>query len=204
MSYLDAHIEQCPAYGWQGGPQFKTVIVPMASGRERRNADWANPRHVFSLPFRNIKRASYAKIKQMHLVCRGMLHSFKFKDKLDYQAKGEVFAQGDGVTTTFQLRKISQIGGVSYTRDTYVIYPGAVIRVGGTPTAVTIDADRGLITFASPPADGAVLSGDWEFGLWVRFNQDDLPFSIEAGNGVGDKFISGTVDLIEVPPPPLP
>lgn len=200
MSYLDAYLQPCPGYGWQGGPAFKTQIVEMVSGRERRNAMIAEARHQFQAPFVNITREAYRNIKQMHLVCRGMLHCFKFRDELDYQADDEIFAQGDGSETTFQLRKISQIDGVSYTRNTYVINSGAVIRVNGTPTAVTVDADRGLVTFGAPPADGAVLSGDWTFDVWVRFNQDYLPFSLDAANG-SERFANGTIDLIEVPPP---
>lgn len=200
MSYLDAYLQPCPGYGWQGGPAFKTQIVEMVSGRERRNAMIAEARHQFQAPFVNITREAYRNIKQMHLVCRGMLHCFKFRDELDYQADDEIFAQGDGSETTFQLRKISQIDGVSYTRNTYVINPGPVIRVNGTPTAVTVDADRGLVTFGAAPADGAVLSGDWTFDVWVRFNQDYLPFSLDAANG-SERFANGTIDLIEVPPP---
>ena len=200
MSYLDAYLQPCPVYGWQGGPAFKTQIVEMVSGRERRNAMIAEARHQFQAPFVNITREAYRNIKQMHLVCRGMLHCFKFRDELDYQADNEVFAQGDGSETTFQLRKISQIDGVSYTRNTYVINPGSVIRVNGTPTSVTVDEDRGLVTFGAPPAGGAVLSGDWTFDVWVRFNQDYLPFSLDAANG-SERFANGTIDLIEVPPP---
>lgn len=200
MSYINAYITKCPAYGWQGGPRFKTVIVTMANGRERRNADNAEARHVFSVPFRNIKRTDYANIKQMHLVCKGMLHAFRFRDALDFKADNEVFDTGNGVKTVFQLRKLSTVDGVSYTRNVYAIKT-AVVTVNGVATAVTIDYRRGTVTFAGAPANGAALRWTGEFDVWVRFNQDDLPFSIDASNGKGEKFISGSVDLIEVPPP---
>lgn len=203
MAYLDAYIKRCPAYGWQGGPTFKTRIVEMRNGRERRNAEWAQARHAFSAPFRNIQREEYANIKQMHLVCRGMLHSFKFRDQLDYEATNEVFAQGNGVAKVFQLRKISTIDGVSYTRETHVIRDGSTIRVNGAVAAHTVDQDRGLVTFAVAPINGALISGTWQFDVWVRFNQDDLPFSVDSGNASGQRFITGSIDLIEVPAPPL-
>lgn len=200
MSYLNAYIERCPAFGWQGGPSFKTRIVEMANGRERRNAEQAEARHTFSAPFRNIKRSAYSGIKQMHLVCLGRLHAFRFKDQLDYQAANEVFGAGTGAQTIFQLRKISTVDGVSYTRNVYAI-KDASVTVNGVVTAVTLDERRGTVTFAAAPAGGAVLRWTGEFDVWVRFNQDDLPFSIDNGNSAGEKFINGSVDLIEVPPP---
>lgn len=43
----------------------------------------------------------------MHLVCRGQLHTFRFRDELDYEADDELMAVGDGTSTTFQLSKWS-------------------------------------------------------------------------------------------------
>lgn len=196
MTYLRAEIEECPAYGWQGGPNFKTLIVSMASGRERRNAEWAQARHSYSTPFLNITKPQYRNIKQMHYVCRGMLHNFLFKDELDFEADEDFFGVGDGVQTEFQLGKISTIDGVSYERNVYYIMPGATVTVDGAAASPTIDPDRGTATFSPAPADGAVLRWSGEFRLWVRFNQDALPFSLDNINAV-----NGTVDLIEVPPP---
>jgi uncharacterized protein (TIGR02217 family) len=194
--YLDAFIEQCPGYGWQGGPEFKTRIVEMKNGRENRNADWAFARHRFSTRFNNILPEPYRNIKQMHMVARGRLRNFKFRDELDFEATNEVFGEGDGTTTTFQLRKISVIDGVSYIRNTYVVIGAVVATVNGTPASVTVDSDRGEVTFAVAPADGAVLRGTWMFGVWVRFDQDYLPFSLDDFQAV-----NGTIDLIEMPPP---
>lgn len=202
MSYLRAYIEKCPGFGWQGGPSFKTRIVSMANGRERRNAEQAYARHAYSAPFRNIRPADYANIKQMHLVCRGMLHAFKFKDLLDYQASSEVFGAGTGAQTVFQLRKISTIDGVSYTRNVYAIRSAAV-TVNGVASTPTIDMDRGTVTFAAAPAAAAVLRWTGEFDIWVRFNQDDLPFSIDNKSPKNGVLVNGSVDLIEVPPPEI-
>lgn len=204
MSYLDVSFQQCAGYGWQGGPAFNTQIVAMQSGRENRNAMIAKARHQFQAPFQNISREAYRSIKQMHLVCRGMLHCFKFRDELDYQADNEVFAVGNGTQTKFQIGKTSVIDGVSYQREVYVIDGPATFTANNSPISGTVDRDRGIVTFSSAPANGAVLRWSGEFMLWVRFNQDYLPFSIDNGNGQGAHFINGSVDLIEVPPPPPP
>lgn len=200
-SYLDAYLQPCPGYGWQGGPSFSTQIVTMANGRERRNANWANAHHQYQAPFQNITKEAYRQIKQMHLVCRGRLKCFKFRDELDYQAVNQQFGVGNGVATKFQLSTLSAIDGVTYERDTYVISSDLTptILVNGSPATHTIDADRGTVTFSVAPANASVLTGTWNFDVWVRFDQDALAFSIDNLNAV-----NGSVTLLEQPPPPLP
>lgn len=198
MSYIDTFIPACGGYGWQGGPEFKTVIVEMRNGWERRNAEIANARHSFNIPYNNISPEDYMGIKQLHLIARGRLHSFKFIDELDSEADNEVFATGNGVQTVFQLRKLSLIDGVSYSRNVYVPLPGITITNNGVAASPTIDYDRGLVTFAAAPGNGNALRWTGRFALWVRFNQDDLPFSID-----NLKVRSGQVSIIEDKPPPL-
>jgi uncharacterized protein (TIGR02217 family) len=193
--YLDAYLEPCPGYGWQGGDGFKTLITEMANGRERRNAEISQARHQYQAPYNNITKEAYRNIKTMHLVCRGMLRAFKFRDELDFEAENEVFGQGNGVRTEFQLLKQSIIDGVPYQRNVYAIETASV-RVNGTPTSVTIDYDRGLVVFSVAPANLSILTWTGTFAVWVRFNQDYLPFSIDSLNAV-----NGSVDLIEVQPP---
>lgn len=195
MAYLDAYLQPCPGFGWNGGPEFSTRIVEMASGRERRNADWSQARHRYTAPYLNISKEAYRLIKQMHMVCRGQLHCFRFRDELDYQADNEVFAVADGVRTEFPLRKVSTIDGISYERHVYAILD-ADITDNNSPVTPTVDMDRGTVTFVVAPTNGHILRWTGEFDIWVRFNQDYLPFSLDNPNAT-----NGTVDLIEVPPP---
>lgn len=204
MAYLRAQIEACEAFGWEGGPEFRTRIVEMQNKRERRNADWAEARHRFTLPFQNIDPERYSNIKQMHLVCRGMLHAFLYSDPLDNTADDQLFAVGDGTQATFQLSKLSVIDGVTYQRNVYALpdsTPDFEVTANDSPVvAYTLDRDRGLITFDSAPPNGALLRWSGPFLVWVRFNQDWLPFSID-NRGPGGFSHNGSVDLMEVPPP---
>lgn len=195
MAYLDAYIEECPAYGWQGGGEFKTIVEEMASGRENRNAEWAQVRHRYSMSFLNITKAAYRNIKQLHLVARGRLHCFKFRDQLDYEATNEIFGVGTGARTSWQLIKQSLIDGVSYQREVYVVEQ-IVVRVNGTPTTVTVDQDRGIVTFPVAPSNGAALTWTGTFAVWVRFDMDYMPFSLDNPDAT-----NGQVDLLEMPPP---
>lgn len=210
--YLRAYIPACEGYGWEGGPEFSTTIVQLRSGREQRNAAWAQPRHFYSLPFVNITQQQYAPIKQMHMNRRGRWGVFLYRDRLDDQAEDEIFAVAEPGQDTFQLGKWSIIDGVSYYRHVTALYApdggGAAVEadptitVDGTQTSTfTVDHDRGLIVFNTPMSGGEILRWTGEFSVWVRFDNDRLPFSIDNRSG-GDYVVNGQVDLLEMPPPP--
>jgi uncharacterized protein (TIGR02217 family) len=197
--YLDAYLAPCPGYGWEGGPEFNTRIVSLANGRERRNANWSQPRHKYAAPYLNISKDAYREIKRMFYVCQGMLNAFRFRDQLDYEAVDQQFGVGDGTTDTFQLVTVSVADGVPYGRNVTALAENPTVEIDGTPTALfTADLDRGLIVFNSPPGVGEVLTWSGIFDIWVRFNQDYLPFSLDNPNAT-----NGGVEVIEVPPPEL-
>ena len=217
--YVQAYIKTCEAYGWSGGPGFNTRIVPKLNGRERRNADWDQPQHSYEVPFQNITQPLYAPIKQMHLHRRGAWGVFLYRDRLDWQAEDELFAVAEAGQDEFQLAKTSVIDGVAYLRYVYALYvpdpassassyqeaadSDVAITVDGTPTsAYTLDRDRGTVLFDPPMAGGEVLRWSGTFSLWVRFQNDKLPFSIDNRSG-GQYVTNGSVQLLEMPPPEL-
>lgn len=212
--YRRAYISTCEAFGWDGGPGFHTNIVTLANKHENANADWDQPQHFFSLPFLNILPALYTPIKQMHMNCRGRHGKFLYRDRLDYTVSDEILAIAEPGQDTFQLGKWSVIDGVSYFRHIYALYapddsnPGEaveitpVITVDGDPTtAFATDYDRGELVFDAPMTGGEELRLTLSsFSLWVRFDNDRLPFSIDNKSG-GEFVVNGTVDLLEMPPP---
>lgn len=211
MSYLQRYIPACEAFGWNGGPEFKTRIRVTSNGRERRNADWAQARSRFSLPFQNIDAEDYAGLRQMFEVCRGALHAFLYRDPLGYVAEDQVFAIADG-RDTYQLTTLSTLDGVSYQHEVYALYtptddgdaiPSTIeVTVNGVVTSVVVDHERGLVAFSPAPAPGAVLAWSGAYSLWVRFVNDWLPFSIDNRRGQG-YALNGSVDLLELPGPEL-
>lgn len=201
MSYINDYLEECFAYGFEGGPEFRTQIVELQNGRERRNSVWSQQKHKYTASFQNLEAEQYKNIKQMHVVARGMAKAFKIIDHLDYEADNDVFGEGDGVQRIFQLSRTSTIAGVSYTRqifgvvenDNFFLTINNVINED-----YEIDYLRGTITFTTPPIQGAILRWSGNFFVWVRFNQDDLPFTLDAPNAR-----NGQVSFIEVAPPPI-
>lgn len=194
--HLNAYLQPCPGFGWQGGPEFSTQIVELQSGRERRNARWDQARHRYSAPYNNISHEAYEEIKRMFMVCRGQLHAFRFRDELDFEADDELFAVGDGVLEEFQLAIISIVDNEPQYRYIFAPVDAIEIFVDGVAATATVDYMRGTVTFDTPPADGAVLTWSGLFDVWVRFTQDYLPSSID-----NVKVVNTSVDLIETAPP---
>lgn len=197
MAYIRAYLETCEGYGWEGGPEFSTRITSMANGFERRNGDWAEARRKFSLPFLNLSRERYLPILNMFYTARGQLHCFLYRDPLDHEADNELIGLGDASEVEFQLSKLTVVDGFVYQRNVYAIPDDEtiVVTVNGSPTAVTVDKDRGTITFAVAPALNAQIRWTGTFDCWVRFNQDYLPFSMDAPDAR-----NGQVELVEMPP----
>lgn len=197
--YIDAHLEPCPGYGWAGGPTFSTEIVPLMSGREKRNARWKQPRHKFTAPFQNISQEAFRQIKKMFVLCRGSAFSFRFRDENDYEADGAQFAVADGTQRVFQLGVTYFEAGRSFFREVYAIEPEPVITVDGSPvfSGFTVDTFRGIVEFDVAPPAGAVLRWTGNFDVWVRFATDELSFTLDNPNAT-----NGAVELIEVSPPP--
>lgn len=198
--YINASLEPCPGYGWAGGPTFSTQIVSLMNGREKRNARWKQPRHVFSAPYQNISQEAFRQIKKMFLICRGSTFAFRFRDENDHEADQAQFAVADGVQTEFQLGITFIEAGRSFFREVYALANEPVLTVDGSPigSGFTVDLDRGRVVFDNPPASGSVLRWTGDFDVWVRFNSDELSFTLDNPNAT-----NGSVELIEVAPPAL-
>lgn len=211
--YIRNYISTCEAFGWEGGPAASTRITMLRNKAERRNAQWDQSQHSFTVPFQNLLQPEYIPIKQMHLNRRGAWGCFLYRDRLDSAADNDVFAVAEAGQDTFQLAKVSELSGVQYFRYVDALYTPdpsdlaeavesvITVTVDDTPTsAYTVDPDTGVIVFDSPMTGGEVLKWSGGFSVWVRFQNDYLPFSID--NRSGDDFVvNGSISLLQMPPP---
>lgn len=209
--YLRAFIPACEGYGWAGGPEFRTRVTVLRNGRERRNADWSQPQFKFDVPFQNLLQSQYVPIFQMFMNRRGRWGVFLYRNRLNYTATDELLAVAEAGQTEFQLGKWSIIEGVSFFHEITALYTpeddgGALevdpaMTVNGSPQAFTVDHDRGVVVFDSPMSGGEVIRWSGEFAHWVRFDADDLPWSIDNASK-GEYVVNGSIYLREMPPPP--
>src|SRR5690606_34963430 len=101
--YVRNYIKACEAYGWEGGPEYNTEIVPMQNKAEKRNARWSQSRFFATLPFLNIAASMYDNILNMFDDRKGKWGAFLYRNRLRYQAIDMPFGVGDGTETVFQL-----------------------------------------------------------------------------------------------------
>ncbi|HYD71989.1 MAG TPA: DUF2460 domain-containing protein [Candidatus Binatia bacterium] len=196
------------ALGASGGPERRVDIVTLGSGREARNTPWAHGRRRYDIG------GAVRTLDELHELIaffearRGKLHGFRFRDPFDHKscppstaapdASDQLIADGDGVTTSFQLVKNYGGGEITYARPIRKPLEGAVrVAVDDVelaPAAFEIDTTTGIVTLASPPPNGAAVSAGFLFDTPVRFDIDRLDLSLD-GFGAGRAL---AVPLIEI------
>lgn len=176
--------------GASGGPERRTEIVTLVSGREERNSPWANSRRRWDAG------PGIASLDDIHTLLaffearQGRLHGFRFRDPLDNRScapsvqpspADQVLGTGDGGTAAFQLVKLYASGAQSWTRIIAKPVEGSVLAaIDGVETPVTTDHTTGLITFDTPPAPGAVITAGFAFDCPVRFDTDRLDIALDT------------------------
>src|SRR6185503_13397552 len=97
-----------------GGPQRRTDVVVLGSGREERNARWAHSRRRYDAGYGVKTFDALSQAIAFFEERRGRLYGFRWRDRLDNSsaAPGAAIARsdqaigaGDGVTASFQLVK---------------------------------------------------------------------------------------------------
>jgi uncharacterized protein (TIGR02217 family) len=195
-----------------GGPERRTDIVALGSGREERNARWAHSRRRYDAGY-GIKTldalgAAVAFFEER----RGRLYGFRWRDRLDHSSAAagvvvsptdQVIGAGDGTTATFQLAKTYGGAYAPYQRPIGKPVPGSVrVAVNETEvtegTAFSCDTTTGVVMFLSGhvPADGAAVTAGFTFDVPVRFDTDYLEVDLSA-------FAAGAIPkipLLEIKP----
>ncbi len=190
-----------------GGPTRRTEIVVLGSGREVRNARWADSRRHWDAG------SGIRSLDDLHAVVaffearRGRLHGFLFRDPLDDRscapsaepaALDQEIGVGDGVTAAFALTKTYGDAGRAWVRtltrprvETVVV---AVDGVGKTRDVdFTVDSETGVVTFAAAavPATGAIVTAGFRFLVPARFDTDELRIDLTA-------FLAGEIPTIPI------
>lgn len=193
------------AFGSVGGPERRTEIVVLGSGREERNSRWAHARRRFEAGYGVKTLDDLAAVVAFFEERRGRLHGFRFRDPLDDRScapsatpgfDDQILGHGDGTTQAFRLRK--RYGGAHDPYRRPIEKPVASsVRVsvdGAERTAgvhFDVDPTTGVVTFATPPPDGAAVAAGFLFDCPVRFDTDRLEIDLAA-------FAAGSVPSIPI------
>lgn len=194
----------------RGGPERRTDIVTLGSGREERNARWAQSRRRYDAGSGVKALVELSAILAFFEERRGRLCGFRFRDRLDFHSSAagapvtpldQAIGTGTGATAAYQLRKRYGDQFLPYFRDIRKPVAGTVrVAVDGAEQAAgtdfTLDASTGIVTFLAGriPAAGQIVTAGFEFDVPVRFDTDRLEFdlaSFEAGEAV-------SIPLIEI------
>ena len=188
-----------------GGPERKTEIVALGSGREERNARWAHSRRRYDAGYGVKTLEALSQVVAFFEERRGRLHGFRWRDRLDHSSAApgasvtpldQVIGLGDGTQTQFQLLKLYGAAHAPYQRPIAKPVAGsvrvAVSEVEQTQgVAFTVDTVTGIVSFLSGhvPGAGAFVQAGFLFDVPVRFDTDYLEVDLSA-------FAAGSVPRI--------
>lgn len=194
------------ALGARGGPERKTDVVTLASGREQRNGRWQHSRRRYNAGYGVKSRADMAAVLAFFEERRGRLHGFLWRDGLDFSSGAAVptsldqaIGTGTGSATTFQLSKRYGASFDPYLRPITKPVSGSVrVAVAGTErlTGWTVDLTTGLVGFSVAPAAGEVVSAGFLFDVPVRFDTDRLDVELTSFDGAE----APSIPLLEILP----
>ena len=195
------------AFGASGGPSRRTDITQLASGVEHRNTPHAQSRRRYNAG------AGVKSVSELHDLITffearfGQLHSFRFRDPLDYKScspdkdispTDQTIGIGDGEIKNFQLIKSYSDGAGKYDRRiTKPVSETVRIAINGTEISaadITLNELTGEVVFNTAPPPNAIITAGFEFDVPVRFDTEQLDVSLEAF-GAGQAI---NIPLIEV------
>jgi uncharacterized protein (TIGR02217 family) len=192
MAFHNVRFPEDISYGSRGGPKFKTTVLELASGYERRNQDWSVVKAEYDVTHGIKEPEQMVALRDFFYGRRGAAHSFRFKDWSDYQIQDQNIGQGDGTNRVFQIIKSYEDTGPNQYDRTITkpvqgtlsgLLVGGVAKVEGTD--FDIDYSTGVLTFkpTKAPADGAmIIITDLEFDVHARFDTDHLDASHDYFN----------------------
>ncbi|MEO1787064.1 MAG: DUF2460 domain-containing protein [Pseudomonadota bacterium] len=205
MSLANFHEVRFPmalAFGAVGGPERRTDVVELTSGREVRNAVWANARRRWDIGSAVERLDDLNALVAFFEARRGRFHGFRFRDFTDDRSCApeqtlspidQPLGTGDGTSTVFQLTKA--YGDIN--RPILKPVEGTVrLAIDGVEIdAFTTDPTVGTVTFDTPPPVGAELTAGFRFDCPVRFDSDRIDASLE-GFGAGRIVSVSIIELI--------
>lgn len=176
-----------------GGPERRTEIVTLASGREERNARFKHSRRRYDAGYGVKNLEALSQVIAFFEERRGRLHGFRWRDRLDHSSAApgmavtpfdQMIGAGDGETSAFALKKTYGGAFDPYARPIVKPVAGSVVVAvdGEAVEEFTCDTATGVVTFLDGhvPAAGAAITAGFLFDVPVRFDSDYLEVDLSA------------------------
>lgn len=180
MAFIDTRLNDHYRYGFVGGPRWNTLVVDIASGRNRRTKKWAMPHHEFTADYAAFNPQEKASLLNAFMAAGGAFSAFRFKDWNDYQAVDQEIGVGDGTTNPMQLVRNYKFGPTTYTRAITLPLNAVIQDADNNVIAATVNPLTGMATPAAPwPAK--TLRWNGQFDVRARFAEDFNPFTAVSG-----------------------
>jgi uncharacterized protein (TIGR02217 family) len=194
-----------------GGPERRTEIVTLGSGREERNARWAHARRRYDAGYGVRTFEALASVVAFFEERRGRLYGFRWRDRLDHSSAAsgapgpldQSIGSGTGTRAEFALTKTYGSAYAPYQRPIAKPVAGSVrVAVNGVEKTSGVDfacdPTTGTVTFLAGhlPGDGMPVTAGFLFDVPVRFDTDYLEVDLTA-------FAAGAIPkipLIEIRP----
>lgn len=161
----------------QKTPMWSTKTDVSVSGVQRSRALWSYPMWKFKIGYEVMRdAAAFLELQRLLTFFNahfGSTKAFFFLDRSDNLATGSPFGTGDGSTTAFQVMRTTTIGGITFSEPVRGFNGTPAFYVNGAAASATV-GPLGVVTFASPPANGASLSWTGSFMYLCRFTADSL------------------------------
>ncbi len=162
-------------------PAFSTAIATTAGGAEQRNAEWADARLRFDAGPGVRGEDDLHALIAFFRARRGAAVGFRFEDPFDNSSNGmtgeseatdQAIGTGDGARTDFAL--VKHYGGQER-RITRPVAGSVRVAVDGVERmSGWMLSEKGMVSFAEPPADGAAVTAGFRFDVPVRFAEDRM------------------------------
>jgi uncharacterized protein (TIGR02217 family) len=168
-------------------PTFQTRIQRAVSGREARALDYPYPLWQFALVYdflRDDPTAGFDELRTLlgfFMLCQGAFGTFLFQDPSDCRVTGQQIGIGNASRAVFQLQRAM---GTSLPSGGFlepIVAPNLVSAIyfdGITqdPASYSVDSETGLVTFATAPGSGLIITADFTYYFRCRFVDDKYDF----------------------------
>lgn len=192
MAFDEIQLPLKAGFGASGGPQFLTEVITIDGGYERRNQVWTEARRKYDARTGVRSAIDGALLTAFFQARAGRARGFRLKDWGDFTSatdgvsspafSDQTIGAGNGSALSFQLVKNYGSGSVTHQRSIRKPVSGTVkIGVNGAEmtSGWSVDTTTGIVTFATAPTSGYIITAGYEFDVPVRFDADRLALTSE-------------------------